>query len=76
MADDMPPPVAPTAEGLWNVDDVAAFLRVSRRSVYDLPGLPKVRLAITGRRALVRFLPAEVRAWAAARLTHTLQRSA
>lgn len=63
---------ATLAEGLWNADDVAAFLKVSRRSVYDLPGLPKVRLRITGSRSLVRFVPAEVRTWARERLSHTL----
>lgn len=60
------------AEGLWNVADVAGFLKVSQRSVYDLPGLPKVRLRITGNRSLVRYVPAEVRAWARERLSHTL----
>lgn len=64
------------ADGLWDADDVARFLRVSRRSVYSLPGLPRVKLAITGDRALVRYVPAEVRAWAAARLTHSLTTTA
>lgn len=60
------------SEGLWDVDDVAAFLKCSRRSVYALPGLPFVKLRITGRRWLKRYAPSQVRAWARARLTHAI----
>jgi hypothetical protein len=59
-------------EGLWTVADVAAYLKISPRSVYELPGLPRVRVVITGRRALARYVPAEVRAWTLARLSRTI----
>jgi hypothetical protein len=76
-----PPAAAPAPlaeddlrEGLWDVADVARFLKISARSVYDLPGMPCVRLRITGARHLRRFVPAEVRAWARARLSHSMTR--
>ena len=62
----------PLVEGLWEARDVAAFLRISPRSVYDLPGMPFVKLRIKGDRWLKRYVPAEVRAWTRARLTHSV----
>jgi predicted DNA-binding transcriptional regulator AlpA len=50
-----------TEEGLWDVSDVMAFLKVSdttvRRRVDE--GLPAKRIG-----GMLRFVPAEVRAWA------------
>lgn len=63
-------------DGLWDAADVARFLKISARSVYDLPGLPFVRLRIKGERHLKRYIPAEVRAWTVARLTHSLTKKA
>jgi excisionase family DNA binding protein len=48
---------------LWTTDDVAHYLKVTRRTVYDLVkrhGLPALRPG--GR--LFRFRPAAVEAWA------------
>jgi predicted DNA-binding transcriptional regulator AlpA len=51
-------------EKLWDVTDVAAFLKVPRSWVYERTrrnsGPPCVR--IDGRH--IRFVPSEVRAWA------------
>jgi excisionase family DNA binding protein len=55
-------------EGLFTADEVAEYLVVSRKRVYDLvavqqPGynrpLPAIRFGIRG----LRFDPADVRAW-------------
>lgn len=59
----MPPiPAAPT-EPLWTIDDVRAYLRVSRATIYRLIGssdaLPSLRMG-----SLLRFDPGTVRAWA------------
>lgn len=59
-------------EHLWTVDDVASFLAISRRAVYDLAGLPRVLLPGTRTRPILRFDPEQVRRWARGRLTHTL----
>ncbi len=53
---------------LWTVRDVASYLQVSRSWVYakaecgELPCLPLGRT--TGRRAMIRFDPTEVKAFA------------
>jgi hypothetical protein len=52
---------------LWHVRDVARFLGVSPRTVYDLPGLPAIRLKGRGQRRIRRYVPAKVRQWALAR---------
>ena len=55
----------PTYESLWRVPEVATFLGIPNSSVYrarKLHGLPTVKIGGT-----IRFKPASVRAWAAAR---------
>lgn len=64
------------AERLWTAKDVAQFLSVSVRKVYDLPGLPRVELPGRGERPIVRYLPAEVRAYSSARLSHSVLKGA
>ena len=51
-----------TAERLWTVRDVAAFLQVSTSYVYKAAERGEVPCRRVG--ALLRFVPAEVRAWA------------
>jgi excisionase family DNA binding protein len=54
-----------TGDGLWDANDVAAYLKVSRSWVYQkvAAGLvPHVRVG-----GLVRFAPGDVRAFATAR---------
>lgn len=64
----------PTGERLWTAEDVAGYLAVSERQVYNLVplGLPTVRLPGTGDRTTLRFDPAEVRAWVAGRKSHSV----
>ena len=50
------------AEKLWTVRDVAAFLQVSTSYVYKAAERGEVPCRRVG--ALLRFVPAEVRAWA------------
>lgn len=60
-----------TADRLWTLDDVAAFLAVSRRTVQRLarqPGFPP-RLVLGHQ--LHRWDPTAVRAWAATRAEPT-----
>lgn len=72
MTDRESTPTAPPDAALWTVEDVAAYLRVSVRTVYSLPGLPRITLQGRGARRMVRYAPAEVRAYAAQRLTHSV----
>ena len=51
---------------LWTIDDVSAFLGVHRRTVYRLPGIPRLRIG-----GSVRFDPSAVRAWAQAQKVST-----
>ena len=51
-----------TAERLWTVRDVAAFLQASTSYVYKAAERGEVPCRRVG--ALLRFVPAEVRAWA------------
>jgi len=51
-----------TAEMLWTVRDVAAFLQASTSYVYKAAERGEVPCRRVG--ALLRFVPAEVRAWA------------
>jgi hypothetical protein len=64
------------SDTLWTADDVAAFLKLSRRAIYSLCGLPRVELPGNGARPIVRYDPAEVRAWAANRSTRRTGRAA
>jgi len=50
------------AERLWTVRDVAAFLQASTSYVYKAAERGEVPCRRVG--ALLRFVPAEVRAWA------------
>jgi hypothetical protein len=59
-------PQAPS-DTLWRVEDVARFLGVSERTVYDLPGLPSIRLKGRGSRTMRRYIPEQVRQWALSR---------
>jgi excisionase family DNA binding protein len=55
-------------EALWTAEDVAGYLRVSRKTVYhwaEAGTIPHRKLG-----ALLRFVPAEVRAWAEGRTAH------
>lgn len=56
-------PQPPTStETLWNVDDVAAYLKASRSWVYQRATaglLPYVKIG-----GLLRFVPSAIRAWA------------
>lgn len=56
----------PKDDELWTVKDVARFLKVSPRTVYDIPGLPKIPLRGRGRRLMRRYDPETVKAWARA----------
>ena len=51
-----------TAENLWTVRDVAAFLQASTSYVYKAAERGEVPCRRVG--ALLRFVPAEVRGWA------------
>ena len=51
-----------TAERLWTVRDVAAFLQVSTSYIYKAAERGEVPCRRVG--ALLRFVPAEVKAWA------------
>jgi hypothetical protein len=57
---------------LWTAKDVAAFLQVSVRRARQMPGIPRVELPGRGERPIVRYVPAEVRAWAHARQLHSV----
>jgi excisionase family DNA binding protein len=50
-----------TAERLWTVRDVAAFLQASTSYVYKAAERGEVPCRRVG--ALLRFVPAEIRAW-------------
>jgi hypothetical protein len=65
-SDAVPPPEAdpPLSDRLWSIDDIAAYLNVSRRGVERLKSagrLPRPTVVI-GR--LPRYAPAEIIAWA------------
>ena len=49
-------------ELLWTAAEVAAYLRVSRKSVYNWAEAGTIPHCKVG--ALLRFVPAAVRAWA------------
>jgi excisionase family DNA binding protein len=57
-----PEPMVTIAERLWTVRDVAAYLKASTSYVYKAAERGEVPCRRLG--ALLRFLPAEVRAWA------------
>lgn len=64
-----------TDEPLWTVADVKRELALkSKQSVYNLipRGLPVVRIPGTGEKSILRFMPAEVRAFKARHLSHSL----
>lgn len=54
---------APVQESAWTVEECAAFLKVSRDTVYDLAGAGKIPCVKIGK--LYRFDPSAVRAWLA-----------
>ena len=54
---------------LWTADECAEYLNVSRRSLLNLPGLPRVELPGRGERPIVRYNPDDVREWAENRST-------
>jgi excisionase family DNA binding protein len=54
-----------TADGLWDANDVAAYLKVSRSWVYQKVAAGLVPYVRVG--GLVRFVPDDVRAFATAR---------
>jgi predicted DNA-binding transcriptional regulator AlpA len=51
-------------DGLWDADDIAAYMRLSKKSVQnhylEKPGFPKAVILATGGR---RWVSAEVKAW-------------
>lgn len=49
-------------ERLWTKKEVAEYLGVTTRSVERL-GVPRVAMPARGRRPIVRYDPAEVKAW-------------
>jgi hypothetical protein len=55
-------------ERLWTKRDVAAYLGINVRSVERMP-IPRIPIMITGKRPVVRFDPAQVKAWIDARRT-------
>lgn len=60
MASD--PALSIPAERLWTVREAATFLQLGRNAVYEMVKhgeLPNVRIG-----SRVRFIPAELRAWA------------
>jgi hypothetical protein len=59
------PAIAAAPDRLWTQREAAAFLGVSTRYLRDSP-CPKVLLPGTGSRgrAIVRYVPADVRSWA------------
>lgn len=56
------PNSAPAGEGLWTVNDVAAYLAASTSYVYKAAERAEIPCRRLG--ALLRFVPAEVRRWA------------
>jgi excisionase family DNA binding protein len=54
-----------TGDGLWDANDVAAYLKVSRSWVYQKVAAGLVPYVRVG--GLVRFVPDDVRAFATAR---------
>ncbi len=58
-------------ERLWTRREVAEYLGVAVRSIAAL-GVPRVALQGSGQRPIVRFDPAEVKAWVAHRKSRTL----
>ena len=57
-------------ERLWTADDVARFLGVHPKTVRKM-NVPRTFIETTqnSRRRIVRYIPAEVKEWAAARST-------
>lgn len=51
-------------DGLWEAEHVAAYLKVSVRTVYELPGLIRTEIPGSGRAVRIRWHPADVQAWA------------
>jgi hypothetical protein len=60
------------AEGLWDAKQTRAFLKVSERTWRRLRGIPRVLLPGIGERPIVRYDPAEVRAWVRSRQSHSV----
>lgn len=58
-------------ERLWTKREVAEYLSVTTRSVERL-GIPRVAMPARGARPIVRYDPAEVKAWVAKRKSRTL----
>ena len=58
-------------ERLWNRREVAEYLGVTPKSVSRL-SIPRVTIQGRGERPMVRYDPAEVKAWVAARKSRTL----
>lgn len=50
-------------EGLWTVEDVAAYLRLHKQTVYAM--CKDSRLPFSRANSQYRFLPQEIRAWVA-----------
>lgn len=49
-------------ERLWSKRELAEYLGVHVRTV-DRMGIPRIPITITGQRPLVRYDPAQVKAW-------------
>lgn len=58
-------------ERLWTKREVAEYLCVTTRSVERL-GIPRVAMPARGARPIVRYDPAEVKAWVSKRKSRTL----
>jgi hypothetical protein len=63
--------VTDTPGPLWTKRDVAAHLAVNVRTVERLP-IPRIPIQVTGKRPIVRFDPAQVKAWVDARRTRAV----
>lgn len=58
-------------ERLWTKKEVAEYLGVTTRSVERL-GVPRVAMPARGVRPIVRYDPAEVKAWVGKKKSRTL----
>jgi hypothetical protein len=65
----------PPDECLWTKHDVAAYLRLDARTVERMP-IPRIPIMVTGKRPVVRYDPAQVKAWVDKKRTRKLEPAA
>jgi hypothetical protein len=62
-------------ERLWTKRDVADYLGVNVRTVERMP-IPRIPIMVTGKRPVVRYDPAQVKAWVDKKRTRKLEPAA